>query len=243
METETLYSGLARYYDLLYEWKDYRKDVDHLIAILDGKGITRGSRLLDVGCGTGGHIQLLVDRFDCTGVDVHEEMLEVARGKVPAATFVRGDMRDLELGRTFDVVISMFGTLGYASTRDDLERTVGTLSGHLRPGGVALIEPWLMRSDLRMGHVGMVTHDDGDLKISRLSTLALDGDLTHVEMHYLIGERGKDIRYEVERHVLRLFDPDETLAIMSEKGLDGTFLPGCLGKGDDLRGLIVAERR
>ena len=54
------------------------------------------ARTLDVACGTG----FLTDhlRGEITGLDQSESMLELARAKVPAGTFVRGEGLDLPFG-------------------------------------------------------------------------------------------------------------------------------------------------
>jgi len=51
------------------------------------------ARVLDVGCGTGFFTQHL--KGEVTGLDQSAEMLEVARNRIPRATFVRCDALDL----------------------------------------------------------------------------------------------------------------------------------------------------
>ena len=108
MTEQALYSTFARYYDRVYHQKDYDDDARRLDAIIEGRKRSPGNRLLDIGCGTGEHILRFSDRYECTGIDLHEEMMEVARRKVPRARFQQMDMRYLELGTTFDVIISMW---------------------------------------------------------------------------------------------------------------------------------------
>ena len=57
-----------------------------LFALLVAEGDLRGRRVLDVGCGTGRLAGALAEREGCKvwGVDPSAEMLEVARGRVPA---------------------------------------------------------------------------------------------------------------------------------------------------------------
>ena len=54
------------------------------------------ARTLDVACGTGFLTQHL--RGEIMGLDQSESMLELARAKVPAGTFVRGEGLDLPFG-------------------------------------------------------------------------------------------------------------------------------------------------
>src|SRR3954467_6255873 len=62
--------------------------------------------VLDAGCGTGRvAIELARRGLDVVGVDLDPSMLEVARAKAPDLTWVQGDLAEVDLGRTFDVVV------------------------------------------------------------------------------------------------------------------------------------------
>ena len=62
--------------------------------------------VLDAGCGTGRIATRLHELgYDVVGVDVDENMLDVARADDPAVEWRAGDLATLDLGRTFDVVL------------------------------------------------------------------------------------------------------------------------------------------
>jgi 2-polyprenyl-3-methyl-5-hydroxy-6-metoxy-1,4-benzoquinol methylase len=63
--------------------------------------------VLDAGCGTGRVAVELARRGveDVVGVDVDESMLATARRASAEVTWVCADLTELELGRTFDVVV------------------------------------------------------------------------------------------------------------------------------------------
>lgn len=220
---QRLYSDLARYYDRVYHWKDYEDDARRIVSLVDAFKTSDGNSLLDLGCGTGGHLEHLTDRFVCTGLDMEEAMLGIAREKVPRARFVQGDMLDFELGETFDVIICMFSTVGYARSREELAGLMGMCGKHLRPGGVVLIEPWLVKEAFKPHHVGFHTYDGEDAKIARMSRVWIEGVMTVLEFHYLIGEPDREIMHLTDRHELRLFDLDEAMALMEEAGLRPSF--------------------
>jgi ubiquinone/menaquinone biosynthesis C-methylase UbiE len=69
-----------------------------------------GARVLDLGCGAGvPSTNQLAERFEVVGADISEEQLRLARAQVPAATFVRGDMFELEFeGETFDGITAFY---------------------------------------------------------------------------------------------------------------------------------------
>ena len=67
-----------------------------------------GGTVLDVGCGSGEPIarHLIASRFAVTGVDAAAAMIELCRSRLPSATWLVGDMRELALGRRFDGLIA-----------------------------------------------------------------------------------------------------------------------------------------
>ena len=80
-----------------------RKYVDLVISQL-----RPGSKVLDLGCGTGVPIaQYLIDNgFRVVGIDQSARMLEIARRVVPDAELHQVDMCDLNLSERFDAVIA-----------------------------------------------------------------------------------------------------------------------------------------
>src|ERR1700754_605962 len=65
-------------------------------AVLDAAGVTDGTRLLDVGCGSGLALLLAHERGAiCSGLDISAGLLGVARERLPAADLREGDMESL----------------------------------------------------------------------------------------------------------------------------------------------------
>jgi SAM-dependent methyltransferase len=62
--------------------------------------------VLDAGCGTG-RVARELDRrgIEVAGVDPDRSMIDAARRLAPQLTWVVGDMADVDLGRSFDVVV------------------------------------------------------------------------------------------------------------------------------------------
>ena len=70
------YGELAKYYDILYAWRDYAKESRVSLRQIERYKRSQGKSLLDVGCGTGKHVEHLKSGFDCVGLDASEAMLE-----------------------------------------------------------------------------------------------------------------------------------------------------------------------
>ena len=75
-------------------------------SVFDRVGISRGTRLLDVGCGAGLAAQLAAELgAQVTGIDAARAFIEIARERVPAGNFRVGDMEELPYAEaSFDVV-------------------------------------------------------------------------------------------------------------------------------------------
>ena len=72
-----MFTKTAKFYDAVYSYKDYVAE-SQLITSMVGGRVSGAKTLLDVACGTGKHLEHLVKQFDCTGVDLDPEMLEIA---------------------------------------------------------------------------------------------------------------------------------------------------------------------
>lgn len=75
--------------------------------------VTRGARVLDLGCGCGTPTaRLLSGRLRVTGVDISRVQLRRARSLVPGAAFVRADMTALAFPpATFDAVVCLYSLI------------------------------------------------------------------------------------------------------------------------------------
>ena len=239
MNRQTIFKSLAQHYDLLYSWKDYRQEVGTVRELIRTHKKSPGTDLLEVACGTGKHAELLQDDFSVVATDLNEDMLRIARRRCKRVSFVRADMVSLELGRQFDVVLCLFSSIGYVRTRARLKKTLFNFARHLKAGGVAIIEPWWTKASYRPGAVTMTTVGNDDVKIARQSVSKIRGNISIMDMHYLIGERNKAVTHYVDRHELGLFERRDMLAFMREAGLRPRFQEQGLMQG---RGLYIAVK-
>ena len=234
-----MYKKLAKYYDLIYHWKDYEKEAYSIKNLIKKNKKSEGNQLLDVGCGTGKHLECFIDDFSCTGIDINIEMVEVAKENVKDAIFEQGNMIDFNLKSEFDVILCLFSSIGYVKTYSNLEKTMMNFRKHLKKGGVLIIEPWFTKSTYWVGAPGMTTYDGKDVKIARLNTTKIEGDLSIMEMHYLIAEKDKDVIHFADTHELGLFETDKTLDFMKKAGFKAEFLKDGLMEE---RGLFIGVK-
>ena len=114
--------------------------------------------VVDAGCGTGRVAVELAGRgLDVVGVDLDASMLEKARTKEPDVPWVHGDVVDVDLGRTFDVVLLAGNVMIFLAPGTESE-VVANLARHLEPGGALVagfsLEPGRLDLDTYDGHAG-----------------------------------------------------------------------------------------
>ena len=74
----SVFGKYAKYYDLLYQDKNYSKEADYIDRLIKTYH-PESKTILDLGCGTGRHDILLAEKgFFLTGVDSSKEMLSAA---------------------------------------------------------------------------------------------------------------------------------------------------------------------
>lgn len=213
-----MYRQAAQVYDLLYTFKDYAADTRILLRLLRGRFRPQGKRLLEVGCGTGLYLEQLKDRFDVVGVDLEPAMLRVARRRVPGVPLHRADMRDFDLGRSFDVVLCLFSTIGYAQNRRELRAAVGCMARHLAPGGILVVEPWWRYEEYRPQSVHSMLAKSETVHVARATVSRRRGRKSILDMHHLVATR-HGVRHFVERHVLYMARAEEIRAAFVDAGL------------------------
>jgi len=142
------YAAMARLYDL-HGWDWYASTYGtRLIALLNERGIVPGASVLDAGCGTG-TLALLLARagYRVTGVDLSPAMIAraVVKDASGAVEWRCGDLTALDLGATFDAVVSVADVFNHFDTLDRWEAALAAIRAHLNPGGIAFVDAMTCR--------------------------------------------------------------------------------------------------
>ena len=94
--------------------------------------------VLDAGCGTGRVAAELARRgLEVVGADVDGSMLATARRSMPDVEWVQSDLCELDLGRTFDVVV-MAGNVPLFTPAGTQAALVAGCARHVRDGGLLI---------------------------------------------------------------------------------------------------------
>jgi len=232
------YSSSAALYDRIYAWKAFADEAGAIRELVDT--LHPGARtLLDVACGTGGHLEHLRAHFVVEGIDGSPDMLAVARNKLGDVPLHTGDLRSFALGRRFDVVTCLFSAIGYVRSTAELDAAIATMARHLAPGGVLLVEPWFTPEQWRPGRLsGGMSVDTDELKVARFVVSSTRDRFAVTPMHHLVATKD-GVEHFVETHELFLAEREELEhAFVAAALVDVRYLPDAL-----MRGLWVGTAR
>jgi predicted TPR repeat methyltransferase len=225
-----VFNKYAEYYDALYAEKDYVAECNFLEAIFTTYANQPVQSILDLGCGTGGHVLQLAGRgYTVCGVDRSANMLAIAREKKlkmadgEKIILQQGDIRSVELNEQFDVVVSMFAVMSYMVSNDDVQMALKTARRHLLTGGLFIFDAW--------HGPGVMTDPPADrykfaqkenMRLIRFAHPVVDIVRQAVDVNYkLLNLEGKKLVSEVdETHSMRFFFPQEIIFHLQTAGFE-----------------------
>ena len=179
----------SQYYDLLYNDKDYHKEIEYINKLIK-ENSDNAQSILDMGCGTGKHAELLCNKgYTVHGIDLSSDMLEIAeerrKGKRDKLNFTHSSIQELNLGEKFDVVVSLFHVMSYQNTNGELLDALKVTKSHLKDGGVFIFDFWYgpaVLTDLPTNRVKRLENDF--IKVTRIAEPILHAKENVVDVNY-----------------------------------------------------------
>ena len=235
----------GRQYLELYAHRDRREavgDIDRLEKLI---ALRRDLPILDLACGNGRHsIELAARGYEVVGLDLSEELLEVARAAASEAglgvRFVQADKRSIPFVNTFGFVLNFFTSFGYFTEEKDNLAVLLGIRRCLVPGGGFLID------HLNREHVlaHLVAEDVREVNGKIITQRRrFDEAAGRVEKAIEVSAGGA---VQTFRESVRLYSPVEFDEMASAAGLKITSIRGCLDGSDfgseSERMIVVGER-
>jgi SAM-dependent methyltransferase len=139
-DTRQAYDALAPFYDAFTRHHDYDAWTQQLERLAGVCGLP-GTRLLDVGCGTGkSFLPFLARGWDVAGCDISAAMVAIAAAKAPGVPLTVQDMRRLPTLGSFDLVACIDDGINYLTDLGDVEAALIGMRRNLAPGGLVMFD-------------------------------------------------------------------------------------------------------
>jgi SAM-dependent methyltransferase len=190
------YAAFARFYDAV---QGDRADAAAYARSLLERHHPRARDVLELACGTGSILAMLRSQYEVVGVDLSEEMLAVARRKLPGVELVRADMTRVRLGRRFDAVLCLYDSINHLLRWRQWEAVFGRAREHLQPDGVFVFD---LNTERRLAALAalppVVQRFDGNVFLLDVS----DGGRGVVHWNLRVFERTGEARYRLHESTI-----------------------------------------
>lgn len=216
-----LYDELAEWWPLFSAPADYAEEAAFFAKVLIDSSKPAPRTVLELGSGGGNNALYLKSKFEMTLVDLSAQMLAISRGLNPECEHHEGDMRTVNLGRTFDAVF-IHDAIAYMTTTADLVAAISTAYRHCRAGGVALFVPDCVRETFveETKHGG----HDGDGRSLRYLMWSVDPDPTdtiyRTDFAIVLRDARGDTRVVLDSHIEGVFPRAEWMRMLREAGFE-----------------------
>jgi SAM-dependent methyltransferase len=216
------YTELASWWPLFSPPSHYVEEAEDLLPMLVAAPDKPPSTLLELGAGGGSLAYHLKEHLALTLSDISAAMLDNSRLVNPACEHVVGDMRALDLGRTFDVVL-IHDAIMYATDEASVRATLATAARHCRAGGGIVVVPDCVSETFEpeTSHGGEDAPDGRGFRYLEWSWDPDPNDTTStVDYAFVLREADGSTRVEHDRHIEGLFPRAAWLAWLRDAGFD-----------------------
>ena len=210
-----LYSTLAGVYHEMYQHVfDYDKEYDFYDSILKKNNCTT---ILEIGCGSGMLARrFLKNGYNYLGLDLFNEMLDIALEEIKADTFVQCDMCNLSFDKQFDAVLITGRSLAYVTGNKGIMDTFNGIHKSLKDNGLLVFSVFEANGifDNFNDFEQNIEHNNKRIRrISKLEKNLETGWTYNWYARYIIEEDGKIAEFD-DTTTLRAFTKDEILLFL-----------------------------
>lgn len=166
--------------------------------------------------------RFLANGYDYTGLDVAEEMLDIAREEVQQDVFVQSDMRHLRFDQQFDAVLITGRSLAYVTDNRGIMETLTGIHNALKEKRLFVFGIFEAGGIFENFGDFEQTIELPDKKIQRISHLEKNletGWTWNWHARYIIESNGEKTEHD-DQTTLRAFTKDEILLFLKLTGFD-----------------------
>ena len=216
-----LYSTLAEVYHEMYQHVfDYDVEYRFYDAILKNNNC---NRILEIGCGSGMLARRFLENgYDYLGLDLFNEMLDIARREVRSDKFVQGDMRKITFDARFEAILITGRSLAYVIENQGITNTFEGIYNSLINNGLFVFGVFDAKQIFDNLDDFEQNIEHGNKKIRRISHLEKNlttGWTWDWKARYIIEQDGNVSEYD-DITTLRAFTFDEIELFLKLSGFN-----------------------
>ena len=180
-------------YDYIYSWKDYINEATQIRNIFEEKCGRPLSSVLEWACGTGRYLEGFSD-VRSIGVDLCEDSLRLASRRAPSAQLHCGDLTDYKTEFPVDLVLGLFGAIGYLEPELQLPVALRHAHQSLTEDGVLIIEPWVSSETYETKQPHLQTYRSLNLQVARMVITDQVDMQSVLNFEYLVAISGGEVQ-------------------------------------------------
>ena len=221
-----LYTNLAKVYHEIYQSLfNYDDEFSFYDTHLKANQV---KSIVEIGCGTGNLAKRLVTAsYDYIGIDLFQEMLDIAKENAPNVKFVRGDVRDFVLSETSDCVLITGRSISYLTTNHDVFRGFDCINKSLKSNGILMfdaIDAARLFLNFKKENKNELLVSFGNNHYKRLSeskrNMETGWTWNWSSIYYKLDEENKYQEIGQDFSILRAFTKDEIQLFLSLSGFE-----------------------
>jgi len=218
-----LYSDLARIYHEMYQSIfNYEKEFLFYDTLLKKYAC---NLILEIGCGSGNLCKYFKDaNYSYMGLDLYDEMLQIARELNPSGDFIQGDMRNLNFTKKYDAIIITGRSFAYMMKNDDVNSALISVNKTLKSEGILIFDNFNAKEiflNFKQELIQTSTYNNRNYKRVSNNSMNLETGWTwNWDATYYIEESGEETQIVHDKSVLRAFTKDELSLFLKMNNFD-----------------------
>lgn len=222
------YSIFSQCYDELMG--DRVADSEKIMGFIKEANI-KGNDLLDVACGTGSALKYLFKAgLNVMGVDISDDMLNIAKNKLPNIHLEKMDMTELKIDKSFDIILSLYDSVNHLLSFNEWGKFFNGSYKHLKDGGILIFDINTLYKLKKLSH-----GDSFEKKVKNITIIMkvsnLDGDIFNWNTQILKNTNGliekyeeniKETSFEIEKIKNCLLEIFKNIKIVDNNGNEPT---------------------
>lgn len=220
-----VFNNYSKYYDLLYQDKDYLGEIDYIHELIK-KYHPTGKKIIEFGSGTGKHANLLaLLGYHLLGIEPSESMLKIAtERKHPNVEFQQANLQNFSTTSNYDIALALFHVISYVNTNNDLLISFKKIYQQLNPGGIFIFDIWYTPAVLtQIPENRTKVIEDNELKIERVASPIIHWNTNIIDVNYnvkIYNKNNGNIDHFKETHQMRHFGIPEIELLTNAVGFE-----------------------